>query len=947
MLFSRIHTSHERIKRWVGEVHEKAMNEQYLFCSKPSVMSNAVELILCGLSVLAFLLFSFFFARETAYCVPTYHVDGAFQTASGLFRLQAGEMPGRDFYPYLGILPVFVLYPVFLLAGGNVTASVFAAHFIVLLCCMSSFGIIHFFLSRKRNLLYSLSCGSVLTIIFYYVYANVPSVHSFLNTQAVLVPGNSLRPIRQFAPYLCILIAYLLYRKIDAVPAFILCFGALWIGLFSLWSNDYALGTVFFTLSGSSIWLLTSERPKRGRLCFCLIVLCLAGIVVFYELATQGNAKSLFLYNFRDVATDQYWYFEPLNEEFRVYSLSSFWNMLVFSASDLILPFIAVLILAVDIVLTKSFEKICLLLVGCLLFLGGLTASVGGHIADYFRFFFFWGLGVVIFYVFSLSSYLKYERARKFASLAIIFLVTSWGCAAMMIDCHKRANELKNSNDYFYEASLGGYLPASWKPFLVFLDENRNKSFLEEYWGIASAYLHRNSDWKVDSVIHAFNKTREDSSHKILDKDFIITSSSAMDWTIWSISQNYWFYKEVFHNYDFCFSVSDTVFVWKKREMPRVFQDAENCHLIDSKSFQIDAPGLYEIHLEYDYTPRFHSLLVLDSPLDLPHFVSFPPYQKSFDFLVSCYETKVFSLQNFCTPAHFSVKAVEARKVRDDIESIYDLWRFFYLTDDKWERGYYRESGGFMVRNTKENSRRYAVGAFVRSPDESLRQITQVWEFPDYLSVFTKGDSFVASVFPHQLEVIQDSDTDEYWNAFYFSDETWDRGYYRGSGGFLVKKTKENTERYVVGAFVRLPDGTLRQITHVWDFTLYLYIFTTGGSFVAPVFPHQLEVVQNQENDADEDWSAFYLTDENWEKGYFRNSGGFFVKSTKENAGRYVIGAFVQLPDGSRRQITQIWGSAQYLNVLTEGDSFVAPVFPHQLDVIPKDVQENKGISEQ
>src|SRR3712207_3753669 len=57
--------------------------------------------------------------------VPTFHMDGAFQTASGLYRLADGQWPGRGFFPYLGIAPVPVLYPGFALPGGAPPATRF------------------------------------------------------------------------------------------------------------------------------------------------------------------------------------------------------------------------------------------------------------------------------------------------------------------------------------------------------------------------------------------------------------------------------------------------------------------------------------------------------------------------------------------------------------------------------------------------------------------------------------------------------------------------------------------------------------------------------------------------------------------------------------------------------------------------------------------------------
>ena len=175
--------------------------------------SSLVLYCLWGLCILCFILFCVFMAKRMSVYVPIHHIDGAFQTASGLFRLQNGEMPGRDFFPYLGVLPICICYPLFYLAGGNFTASLFAAHFAVLFCCMLSFSIIHFFISKKRSILYSICCGSALTTLFYLININFPSIETTISFSSFLFPGNSLRPIRQFAPYLCVLPLYYLYKN--------------------------------------------------------------------------------------------------------------------------------------------------------------------------------------------------------------------------------------------------------------------------------------------------------------------------------------------------------------------------------------------------------------------------------------------------------------------------------------------------------------------------------------------------------------------------------------------------------------------------------------------------------------------------------------------------------------------------------------------------------------
>ena len=61
--------------------------------------------------IVLFLTLIIYQSLDTAINIPTNHLDGAFQTASGLFRIDSGQVPGRDFFPYLGVGPVLLIYP--------------------------------------------------------------------------------------------------------------------------------------------------------------------------------------------------------------------------------------------------------------------------------------------------------------------------------------------------------------------------------------------------------------------------------------------------------------------------------------------------------------------------------------------------------------------------------------------------------------------------------------------------------------------------------------------------------------------------------------------------------------------------------------------------------------------------------------------------------------------
>lgn len=101
--------------------------------SLKSVSATTRRRKLQGVIIIANIVIAAALSAQFSIDIPTKHLDGAFQTASGLFRLAAGQWPGEDFLPYLGLGPLFVLYPFFLLAGGDVAASEFAAWFTTLL----------------------------------------------------------------------------------------------------------------------------------------------------------------------------------------------------------------------------------------------------------------------------------------------------------------------------------------------------------------------------------------------------------------------------------------------------------------------------------------------------------------------------------------------------------------------------------------------------------------------------------------------------------------------------------------------------------------------------------------------------------------------------------------------------------------------------------------------
>jgi len=64
------------------------------------IMSFRSALVSLGIALAIVTLFSVALeSLSAALESPTFHLDGAFQTASVLFRISNGELPGRDFFP--------------------------------------------------------------------------------------------------------------------------------------------------------------------------------------------------------------------------------------------------------------------------------------------------------------------------------------------------------------------------------------------------------------------------------------------------------------------------------------------------------------------------------------------------------------------------------------------------------------------------------------------------------------------------------------------------------------------------------------------------------------------------------------------------------------------------------------------------------------------------------
>lgn len=589
------------------------------------------------LVILCLLAWTVFYSLRVAINIPTNHLDGAFQTASGLYRLAAGQFPGKDFFPYLGIGPLFLLYPIFKICGANLAASVFSAQLMVLLVGFLSTAFIWHLIWQPKSFLTSLVAGGLLflgpidIILTHYLFYISPASGKWIwliyGNGAIfnIVVGNSLRPLRVAAPYLMALIFYFFAPKINSAKKYPL-FGLL-TGVILLWSNDFAFPTAGLFAVFIFIKAWWSKELQMRNVCAYLFTTIFVWIALL-TLATHGHPLEFLQYNFVDVTHDQWWLFAPYAESKRICSLLQL-DKLLYQDNCIIFLFV-IAVLAVIALQTRKLEYALLLWIGVVLFVGGAVASIGGHFDGYFNGFYFWGMMTtyIVFFRLLWLGFKKLFICKAKYTWQIIFLFGFLGIAVFLMllsfsYLRTEQNMAKNDTNRFYVQQLGGYLNKDWEDYIKLAANSKDVNVFEEYWGIWSATRKTFSGWPVDAVIHALGSKRDVASQQLKKADLVISTrySFSPKWQPWNLSQNYWFYADLLKEWS-PFFLSPTTIIWHKNKQARLFHEV-SCNIIKNNvpalSFQAYPPGIYEIEMQYSFVSTNRALIMIKNNISFPN----------------------------------------------------------------------------------------------------------------------------------------------------------------------------------------------------------------------------------------------------------------------------------------------------------------------------------------
>lgn len=574
------------------------------------------------------------YSLSTAINIPTFHLDGAFQTASGLFRLGSGQAPGRDFFPYLGVGPLLIIFPFFKIAGGELSASVFAAKFVTMTLGWIAVSVLWHLIFRPSIVIISFVAGAALFMVTDLIVMKIGFASPFA---FAFEPGNSLRPIRAAIPYIIAIFFYFFVTRFENGLRRNILVGML-VGISLLWSNDFAIPTAGLFLVFYSSFLYSKCNLNWKTSVIIYIFSATVSWCLLVSLITFGHPLELIKYNFIDVASDQWWYFGPYGPSTRVFEVGHIFRII---SEESFFPLVVLLVASIAAIRTKKIEHALVALIGLVLFAGGSLASIGGHIGGYFGAANYWGsittilaaLRGVQFFTCNIMAHGPQKFSFRRVWLAVpVFFALLLGASNQLVSYKKSIITAKNDPARYFIPELGGYLGLEWKDYIDYARKHQGSIVIEEYWGLWSSLNGGFAPWPVDSVIHALGNVRGVAQSGIADADLIVTTRFATSptWQPWNLSQNFWFYEDLLSNWapDF---VSPTTIVWRKTDKSREYENV-NCQVSnDGSSFSLDSEdiGFYKVTLNYSLTGAGRYLLMVQNNIsfgaDADGYVSLPP----------------------------------------------------------------------------------------------------------------------------------------------------------------------------------------------------------------------------------------------------------------------------------------------------------------------------------
>lgn len=491
--------------------------------------------------------------------------NGAFQTFNPLRRIFLGEVPGREFNPYLGLGTTYVTAFITYIFGGNFAASKVSIYLISVLLHLLVLTTLFFLtgFSIKKSVV---GAAFVFVIISYDVYKLAPFWE-------IAGPGNSNLGMRSALPFITSWIVLLLFQQCRNKPQMFYCFIGCLIGIQPLWSNDYGIPSSF----ALSIIIIIDLFKQQSNKVTKIILLFTSTAIAFFtaaSLLTGGNATNWLNDNLSGVAADQFWYFVWYKNRNKIFALSGLFS------NPLLYLYIASLLLIIRHILTKKYNirHLILFYVGSTVIMAGMLSSIGGtvstryYLASILTSFFTIPLAIHI----SFPSF-KLTRLNRLKNipLAPTFLILY--IPVLLINTIPIYFLTFNRT---WVEELGGGLPNKWQHSIQIArnlkqelkNESPTKKILSTYSSGMDVIAGAFNPTGIDYIIHALGtQARSHYVESFLSSQpkYITTlRENYTAWETWVRRTNWWFYREFVRDYQ---PVEATFYniIWQRLDSPK------------------------------------------------------------------------------------------------------------------------------------------------------------------------------------------------------------------------------------------------------------------------------------------------------------------------------------------------------------------------------------------
>lgn len=536
--------------------------------------------------------------------------NGDFQNYNPIRRFLAGQIPYKDFIDYLGLGHLYLGSIATILFGGSFYASKIAFNFLSIISLILVVYVLarSIFQDSKNSKYIILAVLGSFAVIR--VFSQIGRVFSNLFFfRFFYISDFSARNVRGLIiPLIVIIVSFLLThfenRKFIEILIPILvggCFG---------FNNDYGIscficGNICYILISIAQHKKDIKTIVKKSLSFILLSIC--GVFIFVFIFTLGHVKE-WIYSTFGIGSFQYWYYNS-PKSFFVYNIDS-------RAKTLMLFIIAIYYFVKLLRTEINMEKIIRYAVPmfmCLTLFCQVNEykmlSGGDNTTFAYAVLFFTVLFEVIAFLKSKlhNKYLKVDPAQtKIIKYVFVIKMLICFCSVLFVfalfgKVYHTRKVIAHDSAYIYFKELGGYLNQYSDDLIAAKKFLNGKKVFSTYSSALEVCTNQFQPSGIDYIIHVLgDKSREKylSAFRRGNFDYVITLNPKQIYAEpWIERANWFFYEELYKNYEPVFQNNYQLF-WQRKKEP-VFKDIA-AHIDITKRSASDIESSYKLTIHTD-----------------------------------------------------------------------------------------------------------------------------------------------------------------------------------------------------------------------------------------------------------------------------------------------------------------------------------------------------------